>query len=113
MSRGHRPRWLRQAVHTHPGPCLRCRLLTRALRADLVRRQAAWQTAKPSDTEVDSSRVASSAAARLCLLCRARLDQPGRPETADLGGDCARCMADAGDPYARGLLGQPDEDPDL
>jgi len=33
-----------------------------------------------------------------CGLCRTPLSIPGRPETVDCGGDCRRCMAEAGDP---------------
>ena len=33
-----------------------------------------------------------------CMTCKVELDQPDKPETGDCGGDCVRCMADAGDP---------------
>jgi hypothetical protein len=33
-----------------------------------------------------------------CLTCGVVLNQPGKPETEDCGGDCLKCMAEAGDP---------------
>lgn len=33
-----------------------------------------------------------------CGVCKQELDVPLAPETLDCGGDCLRCMADAGDP---------------
>ena len=33
-----------------------------------------------------------------CNICHMELDVPGVPESQDCGGDCAQCMADAGDP---------------
>lgn len=35
-----------------------------------------------------------------CRSCRQHLDQPGKPDTGDCGGDCVRCMADYLDPDA-------------
>lgn len=35
-----------------------------------------------------------------CSICGVQLDQPGRVETSDCGGDCLGCMAEAGDPDA-------------
>jgi hypothetical protein len=36
-----------------------------------------------------------------CTLCGVGLDQPGKPETRDCGGDCLKCMAEIGDPNAK------------
>lgn len=33
-----------------------------------------------------------------CSICKRELDVEGDPSTADCGGDCLRCMAEAGDP---------------
>ena len=33
-----------------------------------------------------------------CGICKRPLNQPGDPTTEDCGGDCLRCMAEAGDP---------------
>ena len=33
-----------------------------------------------------------------CHICKVELDQPGKPETEDCGGDCLECMAIMGDP---------------
>ncbi len=33
-----------------------------------------------------------------CGICKVRMDNPYHPETADCGGDCVKCMAEAGDP---------------
>lgn len=33
-----------------------------------------------------------------CLICGVLLDQPGKLDTGNCGGDCVRCMAVAGDP---------------
>jgi hypothetical protein len=33
-----------------------------------------------------------------CKTCKVLLDQPAKPWTLDCGGDCRRCMAEAGDP---------------
>ncbi|WP_176000308.1 hypothetical protein [Burkholderia vietnamiensis] len=35
-----------------------------------------------------------------CRICGQLLDQPGKPDTGDCGGDCVRCMADYRDPDA-------------
>ncbi len=35
---------------------------------------------------------------RLCGICKTPMDQPDKPATLNCGGDCRRCMADAGDP---------------
>ncbi|HDR9756628.1 hypothetical protein KDX16_16195 [Burkholderia vietnamiensis] len=35
-----------------------------------------------------------------CRICGQQLDQPGKPDTGDCGGDCVRCMADYRDPDA-------------
>ena len=32
-----------------------------------------------------------------CKLCKTELNQPGKPETRDCGGDCLACMASFGD----------------
>jgi hypothetical protein len=32
-----------------------------------------------------------------CHICKRELDQPGKPDTKDCGGDCLRCMAHCGD----------------
>lgn len=32
-----------------------------------------------------------------CNICRVLLNQEGKPETRDCGGDCLRCVADCGD----------------
>jgi hypothetical protein len=34
-----------------------------------------------------------------CGICGQELDVPGNIGTADCGGDCLRCMAEAGDPH--------------
>lgn len=40
-----------------------------------------------------------------CHICKTELDQPGRPDTTDCGGDCRRCMALYGDdPDERRLM---------
>lgn len=36
----------------------------------------------------------------ICGICRRILNQPDDPSTKDCGGDCLRCMAEAGDPDA-------------
>jgi hypothetical protein len=33
-----------------------------------------------------------------CHICKRLLDDPADPTTEDCGGDCLRCMAEAGDP---------------
>ena len=33
-----------------------------------------------------------------CHICRRPMDQPGAGDTENCGGDCLRCMAEAGDP---------------
>jgi hypothetical protein len=33
-----------------------------------------------------------------CTICKRELDNPADPSTVDCGGDCRRCMAEAGDP---------------
>lgn len=33
-----------------------------------------------------------------CATCKRVLGMAGDPSTADCGGDCLRCMAEAGDP---------------
>jgi hypothetical protein len=33
-----------------------------------------------------------------CNICGRTLDDPSDPTTEDCGGDCLRCMAEAGDP---------------
>lgn len=33
----------------------------------------------------------------LCNICKCKLDQLGDPTSLDCGGDCALCMAEAGD----------------
>lgn len=49
-----------------------------------------------------------------CLICKQELDVPGKPETADCGGDCCRCMAEAGDTDCQRALGwTPNADGDL
>lgn len=35
-----------------------------------------------------------------CNLCNVILNQPDKPLTEDCGGDCLKCMVDAGDPQA-------------
>jgi hypothetical protein len=35
---------------------------------------------------------------RRCRICYCLLNQPGQPDTRDCGGDCLKCMAEAGDP---------------
>jgi hypothetical protein len=35
---------------------------------------------------------------KTCNICHRPLDQPADPGTRDCGGDCLRCMAEAGDP---------------
>jgi hypothetical protein len=39
-----------------------------------------------------------------CGICGTELNRPMAPETMDCGGDCARCMADLGDPKCIRLL---------
>lgn len=39
-----------------------------------------------------------------CGICKRPLNQPDDPTTEDCGGDCLRCMADAGDPQAVAAL---------
>lgn len=41
---------------------------------------------------------------RYCHLCKRELDQKDKPDTEDCGGDCLRCMAYVGDPYAKSKL---------
>lgn len=36
-----------------------------------------------------------------CQICKRQLDQPTDPTSRDCGGDCALCMASAGDPDCR------------
>lgn len=33
-----------------------------------------------------------------CVICKRKLNQRGKPDTRDCGGDCLRCMAESGDP---------------
>lgn len=33
-----------------------------------------------------------------CNICGVKLNQPDKRETEDCGGDCLKCMAQAGDP---------------
>lgn len=33
-----------------------------------------------------------------CNMCKTPMDQPGKPATLNCGGDCRKCMAEAGDP---------------
>lgn len=42
-----------------------------------------------------------------CAICRGPLNIPGDPATKDCGGDCLRCMAEAGDPDAIKALDGP------
>ncbi|MFC0698133.1 hypothetical protein [Paraburkholderia humisilvae] len=35
-----------------------------------------------------------------CQICSQQLNQPGKPDTVDCGGDCVRCIADYRDPDA-------------
>lgn len=35
-----------------------------------------------------------------CTICKRELNTPGDPTTIDCGGDCLKCMAEAGDPEA-------------
>lgn len=41
-----------------------------------------------------------------CNLCKVPLNQPGKPETKDCGGDCLQCMAEAGDPECKKAMGK-------
>lgn len=42
----------------------------------------------------------------LCSICGRRLNNPHDPRSADCGGDCLQCMADAGDPDCIRLLAE-------
>ncbi|WP_199030768.1 hypothetical protein [Ralstonia sp. ASV6] len=33
-----------------------------------------------------------------CQICKRAMDQPGARDTVNCGGDCLRCVAEAGDP---------------
>lgn len=35
-----------------------------------------------------------------CNICGCEMNVPNQPETLDCGGDCLKCMAEAGDPEA-------------
>lgn len=40
-----------------------------------------------------------------CSICKRELDVPGDPESDDCGGDCTKCMAEAGDEDCQRALG--------
>lgn len=40
-----------------------------------------------------------------CRMCHRLLNQPDDPTSADCGGDCLRCLAQAGDPDCAAAMG--------
>lgn len=47
--------------------------------------------------KLEADSIEDDGTVQYCKMCRRPLDQPDDPTTEDCGGDCLRCMAEAGD----------------
>lgn len=45
-----------------------------------------------------------------CHICGTVMDQPGKPETRNCGGDCLRCLAECYDPDCMAVMREVEPD---